>query len=61
MNNASTIFCLERRAGIERRRYSYDSHIPDRRTAEQHRSEMDRRKRKSIDPNRMIEVMSQEN
>ena len=42
MNQTSTIFCLERRIGTERRLYSYDSHIPDRMAEKRHCSAMDR-------------------
>ena len=53
MSQTTTIFCLERRTGIERRRYSYDSHIPNRRAEKGHRRVMDRRREKWIDPRQM--------
>lgn len=44
MNHGIYTFCRERRAGIDRRRYRYDSHLPDRRTPCQRRSGADRRR-----------------
>ena len=33
----------ERRSGIERRQFSYDMHIPERRSGKERRSDFDRR------------------
>lgn len=61
MNSPSIIVCAERRTGIERRRYSYDSHIPDRRLTKQHRSGIGRRKGEWSDSCRRIDDHSPEN
>ena len=61
MNHTSTIFCLERRIGIERRRYSYDSHNSDRRAEKRHRGAMDRRSEDWIDPSQMTGRIFQNN
>jgi hypothetical protein len=60
MNMTSSIFCLERRTGIERRRYSYDIHIPDRRTAKRQFSSMDRRSKVLHFPQQMAQENTQE-
>jgi len=61
MNNPSGVLCAERRTGIERRRYSYDTHIPDRRSTRQHRGSMDRRKGEGIDINQRFDDNAPEN
>jgi len=37
-----------RRLGIERREFSYDQHIPERRTGEDRRSRKDRRRKSRV-------------
>lgn len=55
MKTPSNIRCADRRSGIERRRYSYDSHVPDRRRTRQHRSGVDRREDQWPAPSRSID------
>lgn len=54
MKKAYAILCLERRTGIERRRYVYDFHIPDQRTAKPRRNAMEGQQRDWIELNRRI-------
>lgn len=45
MNNADVFDNEGRRSGIERRKFSYSNHFPERRCGEDRRSGVDRRKK----------------
>lgn len=62
MTYSKIIFSVEdnggRRLGIDRRRFSYDSHIPERRSGSERRNKRDRRSGRDRKTDDFIEALS---